>query len=44
MATMAIHREPNETEKRAIISQHTRDDKLRCFVNDHPVENESDID
>jgi len=41
---MAIHREPNESEKRIINKQHTREGKLRCFVNDHPIENESEID
>ena len=41
---MAIHREPNETEKNKINEQHTKDGKVRCFVNDHPIESESDID
>ncbi len=41
---MAIHREPNETEKKTINEQHTKDGKVRCFVNDHPIENEADID
>ncbi len=41
---MAIHREPNESEKRIINKQHTREGKVRCFVNDHPIENESEID
>ncbi|GFP33315.1 hypothetical protein HKBW3S42_01649 [Candidatus Hakubella thermalkaliphila] len=41
---MAIHREPNESEKRIINEQHTREGKVRCFVNDHPIDNESEID
>lgn len=41
---MAIHREPNESEKRIINKQHTREGKVRCFVNDHPIENGSEID
>jgi len=41
---MPIHREPTETEKIEIIKQHTKDGKVRCFVNDHPIENETDID
>jgi hypothetical protein len=34
------HREPTEEEKRTIIAQHTRDGKVRCYVNDHPIEDE----
>jgi len=41
---MGIHREPNESEKRIINEQHTREGKVRCFVNDHPIDNESEID
>ena len=41
---MAIHREPNESEKRAINKDHTREGKVRCFVNDHPIDNESEIE
>lgn len=41
---MAIHREPNEDEKRIIKEQHTRESKVRCYVNDHPIDNESEID
>ncbi|WP_042688003.1 HNH endonuclease [Methermicoccus shengliensis] len=38
------HREPTEEEKRTIIAQHTRDGKVRCYVNDHPIEDEGDIE
>ncbi len=38
------HREPTEEEKKIIIAQHTRDGKVRCYVNDHPIENEEDIE
>jgi len=41
---MPIHREPTEIEKKEIIKQHTKDGKIRCFVNNHPIENESDVD
>lgn len=41
---MAIHREPNESEKRIINEQHRRDGKVRCFVNDHPIDSDSEID
>jgi len=41
---MAIHREPNENERRIICEQHTREGKIRCFVNNHPIDNESEID
>jgi len=41
---MTIHREPTEAEKTEIRKQHTRDGKVRCFVNDHPIENEANID
>jgi len=37
-----IHRETTEEEKRMILKQHTRDGKIRCYVNDHPIENEKD--
>ena len=39
-----IHREPREEEKRIILEQHTRDGKVRCYVNDHPIENEKEIE
>jgi len=38
------HREPTKEEKKVIIVQHTRDGKVRCYVNDHPIENEKDIE
>ncbi len=41
---MAIHREPNEAEKKILNEQHTKDGKVRCFVNDHPIDDEQDID
>jgi hypothetical protein len=41
---MALHREPDEKEKKIIIEQHRREGKVRCFVNDHPIDDESDID
>lgn len=41
---MAVHRDPNETEKKSINEQHTKEGKVRCFVNDHPIENDTDID
>ena len=41
---MAIHREPTEIEKRVINGQHTREGKVRCFVNDHPIDDESEIE
>lgn len=41
---MTIHSELNESEKRLINEQHTREGKVRCFVNDHPIDNESEID
>lgn len=39
-----VHREPTKEEKRTIISQHTRDRKVRCYVNDHPIEDEKDVE
>jgi len=39
-----IHRETTEEEKRIILKQHTRDGKIRCYVNDHPIENEKDVE
>ena len=39
-----MHREPTEEEKRIIIAQHTRDGKVRCYVNDHPIADEGDIE
>jgi len=41
---MAIHRDPTESEKTIIKQQHTRNGNVRCFINEHPIENESDID
>ncbi len=35
---MAIHREPTEKEKEIILKRHTKDGKIRCYVNDHPIE------
>ena len=39
-----IHREPTEEEKKIILEQHTRDGKIRCYVNDHLIENEKDVE
>lgn len=39
-----IDREPTEEEKRIILKQHTRDGKVRCYVNDHPIEDEKDVE
>ncbi|MCL0073924.1 hypothetical protein M1O50_03480 [Dehalococcoidia bacterium] len=41
---MAIHREPSEIEKNTINEQHTREGMVRCFVNDHPIKDERDVD
>jgi hypothetical protein len=41
---MAIHREPNEAEKKTINQQHTKEGKVRCFVNAHPIEDEQGMD
>lgn len=41
---MAIHREPNDREKTIIKEQHIEEGKIRCFVNNHPIEEESDIE
>ena len=41
---MATHREPTESEKKIINEQHIHDGKVRCFVNDHPIDNEVEID
>lgn len=38
------HREPIEEGKKDIIGQHTRDGKVRCYVNDHPIEDEKEIE
>lgn len=41
---MAIHRELSEQEKKNINKQHTCDGELRCFVNDHPINSDSEVD
>ncbi|MBM2824797.1 MAG: hypothetical protein HW402_461, partial [Dehalococcoidales bacterium] len=38
---MAIHIEASEAEKKTINQQHTKDGKVRCFVNDHPIDSEA---
>ncbi len=40
---MMMHREPNDSEKRLVNEHHSREGKVRCFVNGHPIENESEI-
>ena len=39
-----MHRTPTEKEKEIIIAQHTRDGKVRCYVSEHPIEDEKDIE
>ena len=41
---MSIHRDPTEEEKVKIKNQHTSDGKIRCFVDNHPIDNEADIE
>jgi len=41
---MSIHRVPTEEEKIVIKNQHTSGGKIRCFVDNHPIENEDDIE
>lgn len=41
---MPIHRVATEEEKKAINAQHTTEGKVRCFVNNHPIDNEEEID
>ena len=38
------HREPTDEEKVKIEAQHTRDGQVRCYVNDHPIAEEGDIE
>jgi len=42
--SLASHREPTDKEKGIIIQQHTKDGKIRCYVNDHPIEDVKDIE
>ena len=39
---MSIHREL--TEKEEALKKHTHDGKVHCFFNNHPIEDESNID
>ena len=41
---MAIHREPTDHEKAIILEQHTKDGEIRCFVNNHPIDDEADFE
>lgn len=41
---MGSHRVPTDTEKNEILSLNTREGKVRCFVNDHPIDDESQIE
>ena len=39
----ALDRQLNEADKQRVIAQQTRDGTLRCFVDDHPVEDPSSV-
>ena len=41
---MGSHRVPTDTEKNEILNLNTREGKVRCFVNDHPIDDESQIE
>jgi hypothetical protein len=38
------HREPTDDEKQQIKASHTTDGKVRCYVNNHQIEDESEIE
>lgn len=41
---MGSHRVPTDTEKTEILNHNTREGKVRCFVNDHPIDDENLIE
>ncbi len=41
---MGSHRLPTDAEKTEILKIHTRENSVRCFVNDHPIDDKNQIE